>query len=251
MTLEFLPAHVIRNLSAKQIEDIEEVELRKKIIDGQIDELNSLIESNKSAIEAVKTEYFVDTYTSRKTEIEKHLETLSPQVAYAYLVNYKIELSKDAPADDDYSGLSRHYRKQIDLLKSGDVRAFVALRDKYLNAKYFSDFCLRKLLSEYKKRAAALPDPTGSGPAGAVAPGEEPAIHPNEIVSLVKKGSGCTLAEIGKIAQYIQGTGARGLDDEVRICIEMNSRLTSAAIGQIIKADSGNIRNTQAWKTRK
>jgi hypothetical protein len=159
----------VENLSSKKIGELldheEEKNLKKQIYEEAYNELQPLIEENKQAIDAVRTEYFHDVYTARKTEIEKHIKNLSPQNAYAYLVDYEIELSKNAPADDDYSGLSRHYRKQIDLLKNGDVKKYVELRDRHDNAKIFRDICLIKLLAEYKKRAAELPEaaPKGAG----------------------------------------------------------------------------------------
>ena len=146
-------------MTAKQIEDIADEDLKKKIHDGYLAEINSLIEKNKQEIEEAEkhTEYFVDVYNTRKAEIEKHIENLSPRAAYEYLVEYEIELSKNVPADDDYDDLNRYCRKQIDSLKSGDVKKFVELSSKKSDTFVFRVLYLTKLLAEYKKTGGSTP----------------------------------------------------------------------------------------------
>ena len=220
---------------------------RKEIRDAESckeasEELRLLIKVNKPAIEAEEksAERFSHYYNIRDNDIKEQLKTLSPHNAYEYLINYEIKLLKDIIPVDDLEGWGYHCREQIKLLKSGDIKKYVELDRKQRYADTFRDVYLNPLISEYKKRAEALP-----APEQALKP-----MHTEEMYTLAKSGKLYTEKDLYTLREYIQDVGGGKLNDVVRICLELNSKYTAEQIAEIRDVSPSTIRGTKAWKNR-
>jgi len=215
-------------------------------------------EQSKTAIERQLDSDFFDPY-NRKPDmshpyfgynhkaIENHLKMITPQEAVRFLVECEIAFSKWITRKPEcaytYPGLNgchiwgRLEPKQIEYLKAGKIKHYVELELSAFWTLNFQRAITGSLLREYKKRAAALPEP-------------HTIKHPEEMYRLAKKGDGCTVQEEKMLAAYINASGTN-LNDQVAVFLELNRSATSIFMGKILNVDDANIRRLNSWTNRK